>query len=264
MAQKLIDITGSKYGKLKVVEYVGNQKWKCRCDCGNITYASGTSLRRGDKTSCGCDRKTRFRDLTGKKYGKLTVLGRDFSKKSDRIHWICQCDCGNIISVLGSNLGRNTNSCGCLKKENTSKVTHGKRKTKIYGVWCSMKSRCFNSNSKSYKDYGARGITVCEDWRWNFKTFYDWSIKNGYKEGLQIDRIDNDKSYSPENCRWITRKENMNNTSKNVFITYKNEKHTLSEWSDIVGTPERLISQRLKNGWNEHDALFGKNGTKSS
>lgn len=260
MGRKLIDITGNKYGKLTVIEYSGKEKWLCQCECGNKTYATGTGLRSGKRVSCGCETKTRLIDLTGKKIGRLTVLERDRNRTGKGAYWICVCECGNRVSVSGDNLGKNVNSCGCLRSQNTKsmKSSHGMRYTKLYGVWCSMKSRCHNPNSKSYKNYGGRGIYVCDEWRNSFESFCKWSKENGYKEGLQIDRIDNEKGYYPDNCRWITRKENMNNTTKNVFITYKMETHTLSEWSDIVGIPEKLISQRLKNGWSEHDALFGK------
>lgn len=268
MSQKLIDIKGNKYGLLTVLEYVGNEKWKCQCECGNIVFATGTSLRKGRRTNCGCNRKTRLIDLTGQKFGRLTVKEIDFSKEYKRVHWICECDCGNIISVSACNLKKGTNSCGCLKLELLSKTKgkHYMTNTKIYGVWSSMKSRCYNKNAKSYKDYGAKGITVCDEWRNDFGSFYEWSVINGYKEGLQIDRIDNEKGYSPQNCRWVTRKENMNNTSKNVIVSYNGESHTLSEWGKILGIRGGLISQRLNNGGNVEDALFGKNkfDTKSS
>lgn len=269
MAQKLIDISGNKYGMLKVIEYVGNEKWLCKCDCGKNVYATGTALRKGRRTNCGCNKKTRLVDLTWKIFGRLTVLEIDKNNSSKRVYWKCKCDCGEVVSIAGNDLkSGNTKSCGCFRKENTkmTKTTHGKRNTKLYGVWCAMKSRCSNPNDTHYKDYGERGIAVCNEWLNDFQAFYDWAISNGYKNGLEIDRKDNDKGYSPNNCRWVTRKENMNNTRENVFIAYNGETHTLSEWGDITGTPERLISQRLKNGWSEHEALFGKikSDTKSS
>lgn len=267
MPQKLIDIKGCRFEKLTVIEYVGNEKWRCKCDCGNETFATGTSLRDGKRKSCGCDRKTNLIDLSGKRFGRLTVIERDYSKKT-RVYWFCKCDCGNVVSVSGANLGRNVNSCGCLRRETTIKreKKHGKRHEKIYGVWCTMKSRCYNKNVKSYKNYGLRGIQMCEYWKNDFETFYNWSMESGYAEGLEIDRIDNNKGYSPDNCRWITKKENMNNTRQNVIVECGGETHTISEWSDISGTKERLISQRLKNGWSEQDAIYGKNSevTKSS
>lgn len=261
MAQRLKDITGNKFGLLTAIEYSGNEKWKCKCECGNIVYVTGTKLRRGDRTHCGCKKKTRLIDLTGQRFGRLTVTGRSNENRNGRVFWDCVCDCGKHISVSSANIGRTVNSCGCLRSENTSKMKtiHGNRNTKLYGVWCSMKSRCHNPNTKSYKTYGAIGIEVCREWREDFAAFYKWSVNNGYKEGLQIDRIDNQKGYEPSNCRWVTRKENMNNTSINVFLEYDGKRHTLSEWSDIIGIPERLISQRLKNGWGAKEALFGKN-----
>lgn len=260
MPQKLKDISNQKFGLLTAVKYVGDEKWECKCECGNVVYATGNSLRTGRRTNCGCNKKTRLIDLTGKKFGKLTVISKSNVRKGNRVYWDCICDCGNKTVVCGINLGRMVNSCGCIRSKNTTemKLVHGKRKTKLYGVWCSMKSRCNNPNTKGYKNYGERGIIVCDEWMKSFKDFFDWSIRNGYKEGLQIDRIDNDGNYEPSNCRWVTRKENMNNTSKNVYMEYKGEKLTLSQWSDRFGVSEKLISERLKNGWSSKEVLFGK------
>lgn len=263
MPQKLKDISNQKFGLLTAKKYIGNEKWECHCDCGQIVYATGTSLRNGKRTNCGCSRKTRLIDLSGKRFGKLTVISKSDIRKSNKVYWNCLCDCGKETIVCGSNLGRMVNSCGCIKSDRITKIKtiHGQRSTKLYAVWCSMKSRCNNKNAKSYKDYGARGINVCEEWLNSFESFYEWSMKNGYKEGLQIDRINNNGDYCPENCRWITRKENMNNTSKNVFLDYNGDIKTLSQWSDIVGTSEKLISGRLKRGWSAEQALFGKKNT---
>lgn len=260
MPQKLIDITNKKFGFLTAKRYIGNEKWECECICGKIVYATGNALRKGDKTSCGCSKNTRFVDLTGKRFGKLTVVSKNEIRKRNRICWNCLCDCGKEVIVSSANIGRSVKSCGCLKIQRTSeiKTVHGKRNTKIYGVWCSMKARCYNENTKSYKDYGAKGICVCEEWKNNFEEFYLWSMEHGYQEGLQIDRINNNGNYEPSNCRWVTRKENMNNTSKNVMLEHEGEVKTLSQWSEIVGTSEKLISARLKKGWNPEEALFGR------
>lgn len=146
----------------------------------------------------------------GKKFGRLTIVGK--AEKS--LHFNCKCDCGNERVVFMGNLSRgHTQSCGCLQKERarTAKSTHGmSKKHPLYRVWDQMKDRCNNPNHKFYQNYGGRGIKVCDEWM-DFQKFFDWSIRNGYQRGLEIDRRNNDGIYEPSNCRWVTRKINSNN-----------------------------------------------------
>lgn len=161
-------------------------------------------------------------DLIGKKYGRLVVLDEaepyvhPSGQKMRR--WVCQCDCGDsdfTIVRQGGLVSGDTKSCGCLQKELISKrsKTHGMSNSKIYEVWCSMKKRCTNKKNKDYEHYGGRGITVCDSWLNCFETFCE-DMGDTYKEGLELDRLDNEQGYSKDNCRWVTRSVNMRNQRK--------------------------------------------------
>ena len=140
-------------------------------------------------------------------------------------------------------------------KKGKFKATHGMTDTKIYGCWCSMKERCGNPNNKSYKRYGARGIRVCEEWM-DFKSFYDWARNNGYKEGLTIDRINNNGNYEPSNCRWTTTKEQNRNYSRNHMITYKGETKCLADWADQFGINRATVLFRIKQNMKLEEVFY--------
>ena len=189
----------------------------------------------------------RFKDITGKKFGKLTALYRLHNYHKKGTYWICVCDCGNFIETSYDSLHNNAKSCGCLRKETTSKrfKTHGKRNTRLYNIYKGMKARCYNKNNHKYKNYGGRGITVCKEWLNDFTTFYDWSMSHGYDDTLTIDRIDVNGNYEPDNCRWITNDEQQRNKTTNRLITIDNETHCLKEWCDILGLRYGTVVQRL-------------------
>ena len=119
-----------------------------------------------------------------------------------------------------------------------------------------MKDRCYNSNVLEYDNYGGRGIKVCEEWLNDFQAFYNWSMSHGYSDDLTIDRKDNEGDYCPENCRWVTYKEQNNNTSRNRLLTNAGETHTISEWSEILGINASTISSRLSRGCSDVEALM--------
>ena len=150
-------------------------------------------------------------DLTGKRFGRLWVISKYGHTAYRRITWLCSCDCGNECVVSGDSLksGR-SRSCGCIRKEG-NQTTHGMSYTKLYNSYRAMKERCYLTSHIAYKNYGGRGITICEEWKNSFEAFADWSMANGYKNGLTIDRIDTNGNYEPANCRWITIQEQQQN-----------------------------------------------------
>lgn len=191
-------------------------------------------------------------DLTGRRFGRLVVVERAENSADGRARWLCRCDCGQSKTVLGEHLKKGrTKSCGCAKSESSSKrfKKHGGRNSKLYRIWSNMKDRCNNPDCKAYRDYGGRGIKVCEEWTDDFSAFQKWALANGYKEGLTIDRKDNDKGYSPDNCRWTDRKIQGNNKRNCRYITYKGQRKTVAEWSEITGIPHETLLYRLNHGW---------------
>lgn len=195
------------------------------------------------------------KDLTSKRFGYLTALYPDTNKTNKRSKWICRCDCGNITSVATCDLtSGHTQSCGCKKFESRN-ATHGKSKTPLYSVWCDMKKRCYNQNEYSYPHYGGRGIVVCNEWLNDFAAFELWAVNNGYSESLTIDRINNDKNYCPENCRWVTHDKQQRNRSNNIFVVYAGKKITLSELSRITGISYAVLWYRKSKAVKKHDTF---------
>ena len=203
-----------------------------------------------------------FIDLLGQRFGRLTVIGRMPNNKQNQAVWKCLCDCGNETIVESGHLrSGHTNSCGCYGRDRSADYhrTHGMKGTRLFSTYHTMKGRCYNPTDHKYYRYGARGIKMCDDWVNNPKSFFDWAMANGYKEGLSIDRIDNDGDYCPENCRWTDAKTQANNTSRNIRYKYGDKEMTVSEWADYLGITYSAAKTRIKRG--NFDELFNtKNG----
>ena len=273
----MIDI-GSKIGKLEVIRRGGYAKANyhtpllmCRCECGRELLLSQKVLESKRVTSCGCaDHWDPFGDILGHKFGMYTVLSKAEYDWDGEALWLCQCECGNIKKVRRDDLvpwNYPYPNCGCyvseyetrqeVAEEQTEEQDETQKERKLLrNVWYNMKQRCHNPNDRSYKNYGGRGIYVCDRWKDNFQNFYD-DMYEGYERGLQIDRIDNDGPYSPENCRWVTPKENNRNKRESCyhFITTAAGRKILAEQSEISGLSTSTISQRLKDGMPEELAI---------
>ncbi len=200
----------------------------------------------------------RIIDLTGQKFGRLTVIKR-IENKGKYTNWLCKCDCGNQTEATSHILRKGEKkSCGCLHREfiiNKNKV-HEKSNTRLYRIYVGMKQRCYKVSEPCYKYYGGRGIKICNEWLQDFMSFYNWAIANGYKENLTIDRIDVNGNYEPNNCRWATRKEQMNNMRTNRLLTYKGITKNISEWAKEYKIPYDVLQNRItKHGWSIERAL---------
>lgn len=208
------------------------------------------------------DLGARVHDLTGNRYGKLTVLSYAGHTSDGKSKWLCKCDCGKEkVARAASLVAGTTKSCGCLyyetRKIAISKITekkshfykHGMSKSRINNIYRRIKERCYNRNNPAFSYYGKRGITMCPEWKDDFMAFYKWSIENGYTHEMTIDRIDTNKGYSPDNCRWTTMTVQQNNRTNNVRVSYNGQEHTLSEWADIVGITKSTIYHRYERKW---------------
>lgn len=278
---RAIDMVGKKCGRLFVLRRVensrdGKARWLCLCDCGNEIIVAGKDLRSGNTKSCGCYQKDiahnrRFVDLTGKRFGRLTVLAKSERQRNKRILWVCRCDCGKVVEVAGRDLScGDTKSCGCLKIEAAShrakeRVIHGGTDDRLFGVWTGMKRRCrpYGNPENTIHNYSDRGIKVCPEWEADYSAFRKWAYANGYDETAPkwkctLDRIDPDGNYEPSNCRFVDMKVQQNNRRNNRIFELDGESHTLAQWCELYGKSHHLVSDRLLRGWNLRRALTEK------
>ena len=259
---------GKKFGKLTITALDGLKKngtpiFAVDCECGSTFLKCGLDrLESGKTKDCGCSK--RDVDLIGFRSGRLLVVEKTDKRVRHHIVWKCQCDCGNVFYAQGRYLKRKeVVSCGCITKEKQ----HFAVGTPIHRCWSGMNIRCYNKNREGYNSYGGRGITVCPEWRGDnpkgFSNFYDWAIVNGWSEEklpngrrkYTLDRIDNDKGYSPNNCRFVTEDVQQENKRGRLGMVYNGEYMLLTKIADINNMPRKLFSARIRRGWTIEETL---------
>lgn len=268
MGKRRVIKIGETFGNLTIIKELPQKvfpngkayrMFECKCSCGNITNVLLQNLTRGHSTTCGhCGRISKERTVSeGDVFGRLTVikeveseLRKDGSRKRNIL---CKCTCGNNKVVpLFSLLRGESRSCGCLARELLLQrsITHGlAKKHPLYTVWKGIKQRCLNSKSHAFKDYGGRGIELCEEWL-SFDNFYNWCINNGWDKGKTIDRINNDMGYSPNNCRFVTMLEQNRNKRNNKSVEYNGRKwNSLAGFCEYYKLPYHRVQQQLCRGW---------------
>jgi len=188
-------------------------------------------------------------ELSGKRFGRLTVIKR-VRLGDSKGRWLCRCDCGNEKIILTDSLTRGAaKSCGCYRREVTSRTfkKHGSSNDRLYAIWLGIKDRCNNPNNLSYKNYGARGISVCKEWEF-FSAFGEWAISNGYSDNLTIERVDCFGNYEPSNCTWIEKKFQSRNTRMTTQYTINGMKKPLIEWCEMFSVPLNRAHHRIYSG----------------
>jgi hypothetical protein len=198
-------------------------------------------------------------DIANIQFNELMAI-KYLHHKNGHAIWLFQCSCGKLIENRKNRvMSGNSKSCGHLliQFNKSTKTIHGKTNSRLFNIWRGMKARCYNKNNKDYIRYGGRNIKIYQEWKQDFKVFYYWSINNGYQDNLQINRIDNDDDYKPNNCNWVTSKENSNNKRNSKLITYNNRTQTLSQWAEELNINRTTLSERFRHGW-PVDKVLGK------
>lgn len=249
--REYLNLKGQKIGWLDVLE-LSNKKeingttklWKCKCECGKIVFKTAGKLSHAKKVgynlSCGCSKAKE--NLIGKIYNDFKIL--EYIKDLPRGNrlWKCQClKCGKKFELTTFQFKKNINICQNELKQK-KKIEH-----KLHDCFLRIKRRCYNKNHKNYKYYGGRGITICDEWLMDSNNFVKWALENGWNETLTIDRIDNEKGYSPENCRWSTKLQQANNKRNNIFFEYNGKTQTLAQWCRELNLNYKYVHYLIKN-----------------
>lgn len=269
MAKIVVNI-GEKYNSLTVIENMGHNAkheaiYKCRCDCGREKIIRKKDFARGFTKSCGECKKDKTDIEIGSVFNQLTVIDKNYATNNGRPAYLCLCSCGNkTIATKSALRNGNKKSCGCLILKTSMKNLGIKEKevysskTKLYKVYYSMKQRCNNPKEKSYKNYGARGIKICDEWENDYNLFEAWALSHGYQEGLTIERKDVNKGYSPSNCSWITKKEQGYNRTNSRLLTYNNKTQCLTKWAEELNISVNTLKTRCRKGWSDKEIIEGK------
>lgn len=241
----------------------GSKQWLYRCVCGKEIISTPYRVNSGHIKSCGCMKyqkgkkhkshkrpqsKIDANQFIGKKSNALTVIDV-FRPLSGRTMLVCKCECGNTKNIYPFQFtSQSIKSCGCIL--NKDKITHGLSDHPLYSEWFSMVNRCHNPSAHNYSRYGRRGIEVCEEWRYSPENFISWVESTGGRPiDSTLDRIDNDKGYSPENCRWASVSQQSRNKRSNRMITYKGISKCLSDWCNELNINTKTAISRFSRGW---------------
>lgn len=263
---RFIDMTGQRVGRRVVVSFSHfdgkNSHWLCRCDCGKVDVANGTSLRQGKANSCGCLREDTGRsnviDRVGERHGRLVVLRRA-ENVGRGARWLCRCDCGAEKVISANCLGK-TRSCGCLRRENSQGLIHGQTGTPMHRLWVGMIQRCHGKNTPRNRKYTDRGIRVCGGWRSDFAAFQR-DMGERPSPAHTIDRKDNDRGYdcgrcadclakgATPNCAWATPREQALNRRSTRMITWRGETLPAIVWQERTGILSLTMLERIGRGW---------------
>lgn len=256
-------LVGQRFGRLLVISDAGSTgkgwAWNCLCDCGRIVQLMQFKLKAGYNRSCGCliRQRRRSENITGVRFGRLTAITRFHARPDGKAEWVCRCNCGNYAVVLATRLRRGyIRSCGCLGRDTTAQRNrkHGLAKSPEHVIWLAIKQRCFNSNCQAYSYYGGRGITMCERWSKSFAAFLE-DMGPRPSRYHEIDRINNNGNYEPDNCRWATRIDQANNKRNSVFLVFNGRRQTAIQWSRELGISRSTIDNRRRKGWPDEQVL---------
>ncbi len=251
-----VSFIGNRYAMIIVESYAytkkGRAHFNVKCDCGGTNISCGRDIKNGKIKSCGCKNPMHKKEnmplqevsMIGKTSGSLTVL----TIEKDNAYKV-KCVCGFIDIIKADQFIESKN---CEHEKISIQIT---TTGTLHSIWSNMKNRCSNPDVDSYEYYGARGISVCNEWKYNFNIFFDWAFKNGYKEGLSIERINVDGNYEPSNCKWIPLFDQAKNKRNTRYIEYNGIIKTIPEWAKILGVSSKNINYRLRAGWSAEEAL---------
>lgn len=249
---------------LTAIEYVGSSNgavWRFSCSCGKFTEKKSSLVTGGHISSCGC--LSEAKRFSGspieemQKIGEITAV-KMAGRAGHNLMWECLCFCGKTFNAIASNLiSGNTKSCGCLRRKVSADLlrTHGLYGNGAHSVWANMMRRCYDPKNPAYKNYGGRGISVCDRWH-DVRNFY--ADMGDRPKGRSLDRTKNDMGYSPENCRWATSTEQARNMRSNVFVTYCGSTRTIAEWSEVTGIPSGRLYARKSLGLSDDELFLDK------